>query len=161
MFGPPTYSKKTKFPEYIYKKNERTAKYHHAAYAYFFIGIVYLIVFYVTMPPHDFGVMLEDFIKENIPIIDDLVAETGNISYDSIINFVVVFAGTLFLGLSYFIYNEYRSLVIILAAIYAVRFIIAAAALYIEDMFVSVKYVLPLIGITFYMLVRAAWDLKA
>ncbi len=160
MFGPPTYTKKTKYPEYIQEEYKRSAKYHHAAFAYLLIGILYLIVFFLTMPPHAFGGILEDFFAENIPKIDNLVAEADNISYDDIVNFLAAFAGTLFLGLTYFIYNEYRVLVIILAVIYAIRFIIAGAALFIEDMFVSVKYVLPLIALTFYMLTRAAWNLK-
>ena len=160
MFGPPTYIKKTKYPEYIYEEYKRAAKYHHAAYTYLLIGIVYLVVFYVTMPTHNFSAILEAFFTANIPAADNLIAEVDNISYDNIVNFIAVFAGTLFLGLTYFIYNEYRTLAIILAVFYAIRFIIAGSALFIGDMFASVKYVLPLIGITFYMLIRAAWNLK-
>ncbi len=160
MFGPPTYTKKTKYPEYIHEEHKKTAKYHHAAYAYLSIGIVYLAVFYVTMPPHDFGGIVEDFFAENVPGIDNLVAETDSISYDNIVTFIAVFAGILFLGLTYFIYNEYRTLVIILAVIYLIRFMIAGAALLTDDTFASIKYVLPLIGMTFYMLVRASWNLR-
>jgi hypothetical protein len=64
------------------------------------------------------------------------------------------------LGLTYFIYNEYRTLVIILAVFYLIRFLIASAALLSEDTFDSVEYVLPLIGMTFYMLARASWNLR-
>lgn len=160
MFGPPTYTKKTKYPDYIQEEYKRSAKYHQAAYAYLLIGIVYLIVFYTTMPPHDFGGSLEEFVADNIPAAENLIAEAGNISYDDIVNFIAVFAGTLFFGLTYFIYQEYRVLVIVLVVIYAIRFMIAGAALFMEDTFVSIKYVLPLIALTFYMLTRAAWNLK-
>ena len=160
MFDPPTYSKKRKYPEYIYEEYKKTAKYHHAACAYFFIGIVYLAVFYVTMPSHDFAGILEDVFADNIPSIDSLIAEAGSISYDNIVTSIGVFAGTLFLGLTYFIYNEYRTLVIILAILYFIRFIIAGAALLSEDTFDSVRYVLPLIGLTFYMFARALWNLR-
>ncbi len=160
MFDLPTYSKKRKYPEYIYEEHKKTAKYHHAAYAYLVIGIVYLAVFHVTMPSHDFAGILEDVFAENIPAIDSLVAEADSISYDNIVTSIGVFAGALFLGLTFFIYNEYRILVIILAVLYFIRFIIAGAALLSEDTFDSVRYVLPLIGLTFYMLVRALWNLK-
>ena len=158
MFGPPTYSKKTKYPEYINKEEKISAKYHQAAYAYLLMGIVYLIVSYVAMPPHDLGGIMEDFVKENVPTIDDLIVGIGDIEYEDAVNYLAVFAGTLFLGLTYFIYKEYRKLVIVLAVIYLIRFVIAGAALFLDDTFVTVKYVLPLIGLTFYMLVRAAWD---
>tara|TARA_B100000315_G_scaffold35543_1_gene30198 strand:+ start:11011 stop:11496 length:486 start_codon:yes stop_codon:yes gene_type:complete len=160
MFGPPIYTKKIKYPEYIYEEYKKTAKYHHAAYAYLLIGIVYLAVFYVTMPSHDFAGILEDLFAENIPGIDNVVSKSDSISYDDIVTFIGVFAGTLFLGLTYFIYNEYRTLVIILAVFYFIRFLIAGVALLGEDAFDSVEYVLPLIGMTFYMLARASWNLR-
>ena len=160
MFGPPTYIKKTKYPEYIHEEYKKTAKYHHAAYAYLLIGIVYLAVFYVTMPSHDFAGILEDIFAENIPGIDNIVSKSDTISYDGLVTSIGVFAGTLFLGLTYFIYNEYRTLVIVLAVFYLIRFLIASAALLSEDTFDSVEYVLPLIGMTFYMLARASWNLR-
>lgn len=161
MFGPPTYDKKTKYPEYVYTGDERSKKYHHAAYTYFVMGVVYLLVFNFTMPPHDFGGILEDFVNEYISGLADIIAGFGDVDYNYLVNAMAVGGGLLFLGLSYFIYKEYRKLVILLALIYLGRFVLAGYAHYSdEDLFASVKYVLPLIGITFYMLCRAAWNLK-
>lgn len=160
MFGPPTYSKKTRYPEYIYAEYKITAKYHQAAYTFFLTGIVYMVVFYLTMPPHDLGSTLGNFIKEIFPVIDDIVTGADSITYDSIVKILAFFLGSLFLGLSYFIYKECRAFVMILALSYVVSFAIAVSSLYIGGVFFAVTYVLPLIGITFYMLARASWNLR-
>lgn len=138
-------------------ENKSSAKYHHAAYAYLLIGIVYLAVFFLTMPPHDFSGMLEDYINEQTPIVGNILK---GIDYNILVSSLSVGVGILFLGLTYFIYKEFRILTMILTVIYGIRLIIATTALFSEEIFVSIKYVLPLIAIAFYMLARAAWDLK-
>lgn len=97
------------------------------------MGVAYLVVFFYTMPPHDFGVR----VKTIVPVV-----------------------GLLFMALSWFIYHGYRKVVLVLAVIYAMRSIAAASALLFGKGFVAVQYVLPLLIVTFFMLGRAAWDWK-
>lgn len=157
MFQPNTYNKNEELSGSLVKERIRAGKYHHAAYAYLFIGIVYLLVFYVTIPPHDFNTLGENFVDTKMPGLSGLLE---GINYNSVINALSVGLGILFLGLSYYIYKGFRTLTIILTAIYGVRLIIATMALFSEDVFTSVKFVLPLIAITFYMLARAAFNFK-
>lgn len=157
MLQAATYNENDSRIEKISKDNKRNAKYHHAAYAYVIIGIAYLVVFYATMPPHDLSGIMEDFINENMPGLGRLLQGAD---YNLLVNSLAVGAGTLFLGLSYFIYKGFRVLTIALTVIYGIRFILATNAFFSEDIFVAIPYILPLITITFYMLARAAWDLK-
>lgn len=157
MFQPATNDKSVYYTKNSIEENKKAAKYHQAAFSYFLIGIVYLIVFFVTMPPHDFSGLLEDFVNENMQVVDNYLK---GLDYSVILNTMAVTAGTLFLGLSYFIYKGFRILTMVLAVIYAIRFILALTAFFTEEIFVAIPYVLPLIAFTFYMLARAAWDLK-
>lgn len=97
------------------------------------MGVAYMAVFYFTMPPHDFGI----HVKIIVPII-----------------------GLLLMGLSWFIYQGYRKVVLVMAIIYAIRSFVAAGALLFGKGFVAVEYVLPLLVFTFFMLGRAVWDWK-
>lgn len=108
-------------------------KYRQAACAYILMGAAYMFVFFYTMPPHDFGI----HVKIIVPIF-----------------------GFLLMALSWFVYQGYRRVVIVLAVIYAIRSIVAASALFFGRGFIAVKYVLPLLIFTFFMLGRAAWDWK-
>lgn len=108
-------------------------KYHQAAYAYLLMGVVYMGVFFTTMPPHDFSIR----VKIIIPIL-----------------------GVLLMGLAYFVYHGYRKFTLVLAVIYAVRIVVATASLIFSDNHVAVGYVLPVLFLTFYMLGRAVWDWK-
>ena len=142
---------------YANKKEKRTLKYHQAAYTYVFVGIIYLIVFYVTMPSHNFPVLLESFVNNNMAGVSNILEQTD---YSIIVKGLAVTAGMLFLSMSYFIYKEFKSLTIILVVFYGIRLLGATLALFSENVFLSVKYVLPLIAITFYMLARAAFNFK-
>ncbi len=106
-------------------------KYHQAAYTYIIMGIVYMTVFYTTMPSHYFSLA----VKILIPLV-----------------------GTLLMGLSWFVYKGYRTFTIVLTVIYAIRSMVAAGAMIAGDNYVAVSYVIPILLFTFYMLGRAAWD---
>ncbi len=157
MYQPGALDQNWKITRNTIKEEKRAAKYHQAAYTYLLVGIIYLIVFYLTMPPHNFQALLEDYLNNNIPRASKVLEGPD---YSIIIKALAAGAGILFLGLSYFIYKEFRTLTIILVVFYGIRLLGATLALFSEDVFLSVKYVLPLIAITFYMLARAAFDFK-
>ena len=157
MYQPEALDQNGIFTTNAVKEEKRAAKYHQAACAYLFVGIIYLIVFYLTMPSHNFQGLLEDYLNNSMPRVSKALI---GIDYNIFINAFAAGAGILFLGLSYFIYKGFRTVTIILVVFYGIRLLGATLALFSEDVFVSVKYVLPLIAITFYMLGRAAFDFK-
>jgi hypothetical protein len=157
MYQPGALDQNGIFNRNVIKEEKKTPKYHQAAYTYLLVGIIYLIIFYVTIPPHNFQALLEDYFNNNIPRVSNVL---DGIDYSIIIKALATGAGISFVGLSYFIYKGFRTLAIILVVFYGIRLLGATLALFSEDVFLSVKYVLPLIAITFYMLARAAFDLK-
>lgn len=108
-------------------------KYHQAAYAYLFMGLTYMVVFYTTLPHHYFS--------PRVTVLAPLI-------------------GVLFMGLAWFVYKGYRKVTLVLVVIYALRILGATAALFFFEGHVAVPYVLPLLIFTFYMLGRAVWDWK-
>ena len=115
------------------KENAVPKKYRYAAYGFFFLNLIYILLLYIFPPPFD-------------PELPEKIIWT--------IPLVAVFA-----ALAYYIHKGYRKLAIVLAVVYALRFVLILAATLFTGQFIeSVPYVLTCLLLAFYMLGRAAWD---
>lgn len=107
-------------------------KYHQAAYVYLANAIFYFFIAAFWMPPHSFG------------------------KYTDMLFYIA--GGLMAIVFPYLIYKEYRKFTIFLAGIYLIRTI---ASLLVIPFYSSIIMVVFFIHtLTFYMLVRAAWNLR-
>ncbi len=119
--------------ELTVKDNVGLKKYRQAAYGFLVINLVYVLLFYIFPPPFEPGLL-------------------GRI-------LITILLVTLIAALAHFINKGYKKLVIILAVVYGARFsAILIFTLTTGTFMESVPYVLTCLGLTFYMLGRAAWD---
>ncbi len=107
-------------------------KYRQAAWGFFILNLLYLVLVYVFLPPFNIG----------------LWAALG----------YTVLALALFGTLSYFIYKGKKTLVVVLAALWAARALLSTYTLITGEAFAAVPYVLPTTLLSFYLLGRALWD---
>lgn len=107
-------------------------KYRHAAWGFAGLNLVYLVIFYLFLPPFNIGI--------------------GNaILYTSL---TLALLGTL----SYFMYRGSKILTLIVLIIYCARVLVSIYALTTGEAFTAVPFVLPTMVVTCYMLGRAVWD---
>ena len=115
------------------KEDAVLKKYRHAAYGFFFLNMIYVLLLYIFPPPFDPGLQGRIIITVLLPV--------------------------LFAALAYYIHKGYKKLTIILAVVYAARFVVILIFTFVSEPFIeSVPYVLTCLMLTFYMLGRAAWD---
>ena len=107
-------------------------KYRQAAWGFFILNLLYLILVYVFLPPFNIGLW---------PAVG-----------------YTVLALALFGTLSYFIYKGKKTLVVVLAALWAARALLSTYTLIMGEAFSAVPYVLPTTILSFYLLGRALWD---
>ena len=115
------------------KKDAVPKKYRCAAYGFFLLNLIYILLLYIFPPPFD-------------PELPEKIL-------------MAILLAAVFAALAYYIHKGYRKLAIILAVVYALRFVlILTATLYTGQFIESVPYVLTCLLLTFYILGRAAWD---
>lgn len=106
-------------------------KYRQAGYGFLVLGLAYLVLVYIFLPPFNLG------------------------------SSAFVYAGlyaALMGVLAWFIFRGSRGLTLVLAVIYAARSLVSIYTLIKGEAFVAVPYVLPCLLATFYVLGRAVWD---
>lgn len=110
----------------------KNKKYHQAAYVYLANAILYFFIAAFRMPPHSFGKYTDMFFY--------------------------IAGGLMAIVFPYLIYKEYRKFTIFLAGIYLIRTIASLLAIPFYSSIIIVVFFMHIL--TFYMLVRAAWNLR-
>ena|SRR3989338_5540335 len=108
-----------------------SSKYHQASFVYLLNAIVYFSMATFRMPPHDFGMW--NYLFYTLGII-----------------FLIIFP--------YLIYKEYRIFTAILSVIYLIRTVVTLLAIPYYSILMVFMFILH--AFTFFMLTRAAWDIK-
>ena len=115
------------------KENAALKKYRCAAYGFLALNLIYILLLYIFPPPFS-------------PELPEKIL-------------IAILLAALFAALAYYIHKGYRKLAIVLAVVYALRFVLILAATLFTGQFIeSVPYVLTCLLLAFYMLGRAAWD---
>lgn len=107
-------------------------KYHQAAFVYILNALLYFYIAAFRMPPHSFGWH-----------VDTLFYTAGAIM-------AIVFP--------YLIYKGYRKFTMLLAGVYLIRTAVSLIAIPFYSNIIIMTSVMHII--TFYMLARAAWNLR-
>lgn len=115
------------------KENAALKKYRHAAYGFLILNLIYILLLYVFPPPFDPGLLWRILIT--------------------------VLLAALILVIAFFLHKGNKKLAIVMAVVYAARFVVIVIITFITGQFVDpASYVLTCLILTFYMLGRAAWD---
>lgn len=113
-------------------QGDQIRKYHQAAFVYIANALLYFYIAIFRMPRHSFG-----------RYVDPLFYTAGALM-------IIIFP--------FLIYKGYRKFTMVLAGIYLIRTIVTLTAIPFYTHILMATSVMHIL--TFYMLARAAWDLK-